>query len=390
MRISIIGGGILGASTAWHAARAGAEVTVFDAERDGRATAAGAGIVCPWVSGLEDAPFLNLYIAGGEYYPAVTAMLAEDGETDLGYRQSGAMMVAPDTAELAATERFVRGRGAGHPAIGAISRLSPEEARALFPPLHPDLGGVLISGGARVDGRRMAAALLRAAARYGARTVRADAQPWIEHGRVRGVSWGADRAEADRVVMTAGAWMSLAAATAGVASHGEMTAGALASRVPVRPQRGQIVHLQLADAATGDWPVILPPGSHYLVPFDAGRIVVGATREVDAGFDYRVTAAGQAEVLFEALRIAPGLGTATLLETRVGFRPVLPRPMLGWLPDVEGLAIGNGLGAAGLTIGPLGGKVLADLVLGREPVLDLGLFAVDRAAAAAGEPAPLR
>ncbi|HEX2939856.1 MAG TPA: FAD-dependent oxidoreductase [Rhodopila sp.] len=369
MRISVIGGGILGASTAYHAARAGAEVTVFDAERDGRATAAGAGIVCPWVSGLEDAPFLNLYVAGGEYYPAVTAMLAEDGETDLGYRQSGAMMVAAETTELAAIERFARSRATGHSAIGVITRLSSTDARRLFPPLHADLGGVHISGGARVDGRRMAAALLRAAARYGARTVRADAQPWIEQGRVRGVCWGNEREAADCVVVTAGAWAPL---------------------VPVRPQRGQIVHLQLADTATGDWPVILPPGSHYLVPFDDGRIVVGATREADTGFDYRVTAAGQAEVLFEALRIAPGLGLATVLETRVGFRPVLPRPVLGWLPGVDGLAAGNGLGAAGLTIGPLGGKLLADLVLGREPVVDLAPFAVNRAAAAAGEIAALR
>jgi D-amino-acid dehydrogenase len=56
-----------------------------------------------------------------------------------------------------------------------------------------------------------------------------------------------------------------------------------------------------------------------------------ARRLFPAGFDYRVTAAGQAQVLSEALRIALGLGTSTLDETRVGFRPVSPdgRPHLG-------------------------------------------------------------
>ena len=121
---------------------------------------------------------------------------------------------------------------------------------------------------------------------------------------------------------------------------------------------------------------MLPPGSHYLLGFPGSRIVVGATRETGSGFDYRVTAGGQAEVLAEALKIAPGLGTATLVETRVGFRPVGPgfRPFLGWVPEVDGLAIGNGLGAAGLTIGPLAGRLLADLVAGQRGLMDLVPF----------------
>ena len=51
------------------------------------------------------------------------------------------------------------------------------------------------------------------------------------------------------------------------------------------------------------------------------------------------------------------------------------RPLLGALRGCDGLVIGNGLGAAGLTIGPLAGRLLADVVLGREPPLDLALFA---------------
>jgi D-amino-acid dehydrogenase len=41
---------------------------------------------------------------------------------------------------------------------------------------------------------------------------------------------------------------------------------------------------------------------------------------------------------------------------------------------MAGLVIGNGLGAAGLTIGPFAGRVLADAALGREPPLDLVPF----------------
>ncbi|MGA8195500.1 MAG: hypothetical protein WB902_19240 [Acetobacteraceae bacterium] len=41
---------------------------------------------------------------------------------------------------------------------------------------------------------------------------------------------------------------------------------------------------------------------------------------------------------------------------------------------MKGLVIGNGLGAAGLTIGPLAGRLLADVVLDRRPALDLAAF----------------
>ena len=75
---------------------------------------------------------------------------------------------------------------------------------------------------------------------------------------------------------------------------------------------------------------------------------------------------GQMEVLTEALRVAPGLAAATIIETRVGFRPVAPgvRPLLGTGAGAAGLVVGNGLGAAGLTIGPFAGRLLADVALG--------------------------
>ena len=104
----------------------------------------------------------------------------------------------------------------------------------------------------------------------------------------------------------------------------------------------------------------------------------GATREAGLGFDYRVTAAGQREVLDHALTVAPGLADATLAETRVGFRPGTPDglPLLGLLRP--GLAVATGFGAGGLTNGPFAGKLIAALVLDGDPGFDLTPFAPDR------------
>lgn len=139
--------------------------------------------------------------------------------------------------------------------------------------------------------------------------------------------------------------------------------------IDVEPQKGQIVHLGVtADdgvARTDHWPTILPRGPHYLLAFDGGRVVVGATREISSGFDTRVSAAGQAEVLAAALEWAPGLADATVLETRVGLRPHATggRPTIGPIGDIDGLFVGTGMGAGGLTIGPLAGRLLTDHVL---------------------------
>src|SRR4029079_17892513 len=91
MKVIVVGAGILGASTAYHLAREGCEVVLVDRADEGRATAAGAGIVCPWGSPGEGAASYALLAGGARYYPGLIAMLAEDGEQDLGYAPVGGL-----------------------------------------------------------------------------------------------------------------------------------------------------------------------------------------------------------------------------------------------------------------------------------------------------------
>jgi D-amino-acid dehydrogenase len=331
------------------------------------------------VSGADDPAFYRLYVEGARYYSELVPVLAEQGETELGYRKVGALVVSSDADELKGFDQLLQRRRTDAPEMGGTTVLSPRDARMLFPPLREDLSGLQVANGARVDGRLMAAGLLRAAQRLGARLIGAQAKLIAAGNRVNGVSVGGDSIEGDGIVATAGAWAGTLLQPLGIT-------------LPIEPQRGQIVHLRLPGEATKDWPVILPPGSHYLLAFDDSRVVAGATRESGAGFDYRVTAAGQAEVLAEALHVAPGLASATIIETRVGFRPVAQgiRPFLGAIPEVGGLLVGNGLGAAGLTIGPFAGRVLAEVALGRQPPIDLDPFVPMQRATTVPSQQPLR
>jgi D-amino-acid dehydrogenase len=128
---------------------------------------------------------------------------------------------------------------------------------------------------------------------------------------------------------------------------------------------------------TARWPVLLPLSSYYLLAFEDSRVVVGATRETNSGFDYRLTASGVAEVLNAGLGVAPGLASWTVHEIRIGFRPLAHdnRPKLGAVPGFDNLLIGNGLGPSGLTMGPYSGALLAKVALGQAPELSLGPYA---------------
>jgi D-amino-acid dehydrogenase len=72
-KIIVIGAGILGASTAYHLAKSGAEVIIVDRHDRGQATYAAAGIVCPWLSQRRNKAWYQLAIGGARYYPDLIA-----------------------------------------------------------------------------------------------------------------------------------------------------------------------------------------------------------------------------------------------------------------------------------------------------------------------------
>ena len=123
----------------------------------------------------------------------------------------------------------------------------------------------------------------------------------------------------------------------------------------------------------------------YIVSWGGGRVVAGATRETGSGYEPRVTAGGVHAVLGEALRVAPGLAVAGIVEVRVGLRPLSADllPILGPVPAVTGVLLATGHGPAGLSLGPYSARVVVDLLLGRAAGFDLAPFRIDRFSRAA-------
>jgi D-amino-acid dehydrogenase len=368
----VVGGGIVGSAAAYCLAGAGCAVTLVDNQDTGFATAAGAGIISPGTSTRPPAPFYPLAFAAAAYYPQLVTELRADGVEDTGFETPGLIFVATSPAEddrLEEIQRLIEARkAAGVTMIGEISRLSESETRNLFPPIADGTTAVHTSGGSRVNGRIFLAGLRKGLCRRGGTIVRGRGLVLADKATGRwSVEVDGQHLTAGVVICATGAWT--------YAWNGNGSAA-----IPVFPQRGQILHLDVPSTSTTAWPVIVGFSSYYMLTFGENRVVAGATREDGTGFDYRVTASGQAELLAEALRVAPGLSTASIAETRIGFRPASPDglPIFGPAPGSPNGFVATGLGASGLTLGPYVGSLIAAMARGDTPPLDVSAFSLGR------------
>ena len=363
----IIGAGILGASTAYHLSKKGVSVTIVDRQEPGQATKAGAGIVCPWLTNRSNQAWYELVLQGAKFYPQLIRDLEEEGETNTGYRQVGAINIFDTEEKLDKKMKLAWKRKEEAPEMGMVSKLSPEQTKEQFPVLDESYRALHISGGARVNGEAINQALLRAAMRNGASYVQADAKPHINNGRVVGVKTRDDVHYAEQVVVTNGAWSNELFKTLGLRSN-------------VTFEKAQIVHLKLSEEETCDWPVLLPPFGHYQLGFPGGRVVIGATKEKGTGYDTRVTMSAVHELLNKALTVSPGLSNATYVGTKVGFRPFTKGslPAIGHVPGFDNVWLANGLGASGLTSGPFVGAELAKAILKESTHIQLEKYSLDR------------
>lgn len=362
-KIVIIGGGIVGMTAAYLLAKQQKEVIVIDKKEPGQATVAAAGIVCPWLSKRRNKVWYELAKDSARYYPTLMQELAQDTTLNTGYKVVGALCLREDETKLAELEQIARDRHEEAPEIGDIKHLSKAETQAKFPIVDPAFGGVFVSGGARVDGKSLVLALADAATRHGAKIIRDKAQ-LEKHGDTVIVAIGNEVMIADKIILAAGAWLPELVQPLGL-------------QAAIHPQKGQLLHLQFEEGIdTNEWPVVLPPSAKSIVPFDDGRVIIGATHENEGGFDLEPTEAAIEEILEEIARFAPAVKNAKLAEIRVGTRPFTPdfTPVIGTLPTAKHIFVANGLGSSGLTTGPYVAKILVDLIQGRTPKTDIAGF----------------
>jgi sarcosine oxidase subunit beta len=349
----VIGGGVMGASIAFHLARAGAgRIALVEARTlcAGNTRKSGAIVRMHY----SNDPEARLALTSLAYFQRWDAMVG--GEC--GFQQTGfVLLVGPENLER--LDRNV----ARLRALGVqTSALRPEELRDVMPSLQTEgvAGGAYEPGSGYADAVATTQSLAEAARRLGAEILEGTPVAAIEQsgGRVTGVRTADDVLAAPVVVCAANTWSPGLLKTVGV-------------DLPVVPRRAQTSYWERPATYTGPHLVVLDTTTAlYTRAHGSGEILGGAADETggsptspdlygeepDAGFPDEVASRMRVRV--------PALGNATLARAACGLYDMSPdtRAILDRVPGVDGLYLAAGFSGTGFKKAPAVGLGLAELI----------------------------
>jgi glycine oxidase len=327
-------------------------------------------MIAPQAEADGPGPFFDFCMKARDAFETIVDRLVRDGGVDPEYDRAGILYVALDETERAQLERRAKWqRAAGAP----VEELTGAEARRVEPMLSPEtVYAIHMPTNRRADNRKLTQAYAAAARKAGAEFVegaRVEALA-IRGGRATGdvqangvvMDDGSTR-EADVVINAAGSWA------------GEVR-GLEADQVKLHPVRGQIVCFEMAPGTIG--PALFSLRG-YLVPRRDGRLLAGSTME-EAGYNKVVTLAGLEKIARGAAAIAPALAAAPFRQAWAGLRPATRDllPVLGFSPSVPNVLWAAGHFRSGILLSAITGEIIADLVKGRRPAIELGAFSAAR------------
>ena len=366
----VVGAGIIGLACAWRAAQRGLSVVVLERDEPGSgASGVAAGMLAPVTEAdFGDERLLRANLESRALWPAFAAELEELTGLAVGYRESGALVVAADRDDAEELKRL----HALQRSLGLDTEwLLPSACRREEPGLSPRVaGGILAPADGQADPRATVGALAAALELAGGELVSGVEVVGLETraGRVTGVRTAGGRVATERVVIAAGCW----------SGEGLETGGPLPA---VRPVKGQLVELRARAGRPAPADRIVRSPRCYLLSRHDGRVVLGATVE-EQGFDASVTADGVYRLLEAAWELLPDVSELELVGARAGLRPGTPdnEPVIG-PGEPEGLVWATGHYRNGVLLAPLTADAVAALVAGGEPPKSVAGFAPEGVAA---------
>lgn len=247
-----------------------------------------------------------------------------------------------------------------------LELLPPEEIRQLEPAVAPIFRRAVFfpDNAHATDSHRLLLRLAEAAFRGGAALRREAVTGFaFANGGVSHVVTASGRHAVDAVVLAAGAWS-------------KPLARLLGHRVLLDTERGYHVMLPEPHVAIGR-PVYFADRGLVATPLEGGLRIAGT---VELGGLALPPNPARAQVLLEqGRRMFPGLGASGRSDW-MGFRPSMPDslPVIAASPLRRNAVFAFGHGHLGLTLAAVTGRIVADLLAGRDPGLDLRPYRIDR------------
>jgi len=360
--VAIVGGGIIGVTTALELARQTLKVLVLDRQQPGReASWAAAGMLSPAPDSPRDIPLVPLTRESLKLYPEFIAAIEEQSGRPTGYARNGALQIFSGPNGQAARDAEV----AEHRRLGLSAEpMSAEAAREWESSIGPSATAASwLPDEGTVEPRLLMNAVLGAAQRHGVE-IRSDCEVTAllrQGSRCTGTIADGEHIAAGTVVVAAGCYSAQILEASGMA----------AAYAPTRPVRGQMLSLRSDEVTLRR---VVRSHRAYLVPRSDGRIVAGSTLE-EAGFKKEVTPAGISHVLEGVLELCPALAEAEIVETWSGLRPGTPDdlPVIG-ATEIEGLLIASGHYRNGILLAPITARLIQNCLTQQDTDLDLRAF----------------
>ncbi len=356
--VVILGGGVIGLTTAYFLGREGVRVAVLDKGGFGQESSwAGAGILSPADPLPAQTPYQRLRALSANMFRSLSEELRELTGIDNGYLRSGGL-------EFLRTSSAPREEW--HAAEAGVQVLDEPDLQSLEPNLGRGLGKAHFLGDmAQLRNPRHMKALQAACASCGVSLHPGS----LGHGlvregrRIKAVQTSTSIFTGNRFLLATGAWT-------------DPLLEPLACRPGIHPVRGQIALLSTGSAV---FRRILLWGDQYLVPRPDGRVLVGSTQE-KVGFDKRTTAEAIRDLLELAEKLVPVLAKAHLERCWAGLRPGSPDglPFLGAVPGFDNLFVAAGHFRSGIQLSPGTAVVMKEALMAQPLSVPLEAFRLDR------------
>ena len=351
-RVVIVGGGVIGLLTAFNLAAEVEHVVLLDRSGVGQESSwAGGGIVSPLYPWRYNPAVTALAHWSQDFYPQLADRLFTTTGVDPEVHTTGLYWLDLEDEEQALAWAQREGRP-----LSAVEIPAVEQA-------VPVLGGgysraIYMADVANVRNPRLVKSLKAALHAMANVTIheQCEVQGFIREGStITGVNTARGEIRGDHVVLSAGAW------------SGELL-GLLGLELPVEPVKGQMILYKCAPDLLSS--MVLAKG-RYAIPRRDGHILIGSTLEHE-GFDKTPTDVALESLKASAVELIPALADAELVGHWAGLRPGSPEgiPYIGQVSGFDGLWLNCGHYRNGLVLAPASCQLFADLLLGREPIID--------------------
>ena len=372
--IVVIGGGVIGASIAYHLSKQKVKVVLLEkSDPAGGSSGACGGTI--FLQTKSPGIHLEMALASARRFVHLEEELGDGFE----YQRNGGMIVIEHEEELQAVKRHVENQKK----FGLdVSLLDRKQAREFEPSLSETILGATFSPmDAQVNPMLLTFAFIKAAKKNGAK--------FFSHTRVTGFRKTFNRIN---IVKTDQGEIETQMVVNAAGVHAAEIGALVDLEIPITPRRGQLVVTEAAESVIGRCMLSAQyiaakfnpdqaqkSGGVSIEPTANRNFVIGSTREF-VGFNKGITLEGIHHIAKHVFRIVPCLKKLQFIRVFSGLRPYTPDglPILGKVTGLPGFIMAAGHEGDGIALAPITGRIIADLIVDNQTTFPLKEYNLER------------